>query len=115
MGPFGKGTTRCFPCSALEDVEVQARGSAGDTTYYALALTLADSATQGSKGRGARLAQWMKGVGGEQASGVAEQVEETVEAATQSVRVAGDLSNKQEADWIADRLVEAAEREASFH
>jgi hypothetical protein len=31
-----------------------------------------------------------------------------------SVRVAGDLTNKQEADWITDRLVQAAEREASF-
>jgi hypothetical protein len=114
-GPFGKGKARRFPCSALEDVTVQARGHGGDTTYYALALTLADAAVQGSSGNGAKLAKWMKQVGGERASDAADQVQSEVEKATQSVRVAGDLTNKQEADWIADRLIEAAEREASFH
>jgi len=114
-GAFGRGKTRRFPCSALEDVTVQARGHGGDTTYYALALTLADAAVQGSTGSGAQLAKWMKQVGGERASAVANQVQSEVERATQSVHVAGDLTNKQEADWIADRLIEAAEREASFH
>ena len=114
-GPFGKGKPRRFPCSALEDVTVQARGHGGDTTYYTLALTLADAVVQGSKGSGAQLAKWMEQVGGKRASDAADQVQDEVETATQSVRVAGDLTNKPEADWIADRLLEAAEREASFH
>lgn len=114
-GPFGKGQTQRFPCAALEDVAVKARGNAGDTTYYALALSLAESEVQGTKGRGERAAKWVKQLGGEQTSGIADRAQEAVDEATRSVRVAGDLTNKQEADWIADRLVEAAEREASFH
>lgn len=114
-GTFGKGQPQRFPCAALEDVAVEVRGNAGDTTYYALGLTLADSEVQGTKGRGERVAKWMKQVGGEQTSGVADRAQEAVEEATQSVRVASDLTNKQEADWIADRLIEAAEREVSFH
>ena len=112
-GPFGNGKTQRFPCSALEDVTVQARGHGGDTTYYAMALTIAEAAVQENSGNGAQLADWIRQFG--EASGVADQVQEAVEKATQSVRVAGDLTNKQEADWIADCLIEAAEREASFH
>jgi hypothetical protein len=114
-GPFGKGQPQRFPCAALEDVAVEARGNAGDTTYYALALSLAESEVQGTKGSGKQVANWMKRFGGEQTSGIADRAQEAVEEATRSVRVAGDLTNKQEADWIADRLIEAAEREASFH
>jgi len=113
-GAFGKGQPQRFPCAALEDVAVEARGNAGDTTYYTLALTLAESEVEGAKGRGKRVARWVKRLGDKQASGLADRAQEAVEEATRSVRVAGNLTNKQEADWIADRLLKAAEREASF-
>jgi hypothetical protein len=114
-GAFGKGTTRRFPCSALRDVAVQARGHGGDTTYYALVLMVADAAVEGSPGAEAQIAEWIRQAGGEGASAADEQGPGEGEEPTQSVRVAGDLTNKPEADWIADRLIEAAEREASFH
>jgi hypothetical protein len=109
-GPFGRGPVQRFPRAALEDVALEAQGQAGNTTYYALSLVL-DRSAVGPEGHG-RLRTWLKQFQKSTAVGTADPAAPSQES-TRSVRIAGDLTNNQEADWIATRLLEAAGREVS--
>lgn len=118
-GPFGWGTPTRLPCAELEDVRVETSGEGGNTTYYTLTLVRADPDGQATGAKASQALTWLQDSGLLGDSGLTEKlfesVPDVVEAHAQETRIANDLTNKQEADWIAENILEAAEREASFH
>lgn len=113
-----EATTTRLRCEDLEDVLVEAQNEAFGATYYALKLLVhpdaeARSGSKSGTRSGSQSQQSGASGGPEQPAGSEVQEEGSVQE--RELTVAKDLTNKQEADWIADRILQAAEREASFH
>ena len=82
---FATGNTTTIPCDALDDVQVEQTHGRNSKRVYALSLT---KPLYQQKATGPRSDQ-------------------------REIWVAGGLTNKAEADWIADRILQSAEEQAS--
>lgn len=124
-GSFGGGTAESFPAGELDRVAVEVGGQAGGKARYALKLvrasgTQASAQTTQAADRAASFAEKFASVSAGEASAekasdqVRQQVIEAAGAQARTVDVAGGLTNKQEADWLAEQIEEAARREARY-
>lgn len=121
-GSFGSGSTTTFPCAHLAEVRVEANGRMGDSALYDLNLYRMDAEARQQAAEGA---EKMGGVvdflqstglvgGGADSEEVQQKIRAHVEKHGTQVKVAGGLTNKQEADWVAAKIEKAADREAQF-
>ena len=121
-GAFGRGTPTSFPCTDLADVTIEANGHAGNITYYDLVLHRLEPAAQqhaaSNAGAAEQVAQFLQSTGlvanGPDADRTMKQIKQAIHEHGTQLKVAGGLSNKQEADWIAATIQQAAQREAQF-
>lgn len=120
-GPLGRGAPVRFSCADLADVSVEASGHAGSTTYYNLTLHRLDAAAQQQAAAGEEAAekvtQFIEQTGlvqGAEAEQAAEKIQQRIHEQSTQLTVARGLANKQEADWIAATIQQAAQREATF-
>lgn len=119
-GPFGRGEPTTIPCWDLAEVSVQIGNTAGGKAYYDLFLVRrADDAAKEEKVE--QLTSFLNELGVDTRPGTAERPSFTEHIAGASadhanrVRAAGSLSDKQDADWIAEKIMSAAARQASWN
>ncbi len=116
------GSPEAFPCAHLADVRVEANGRMGESTLYQLNLYRMDAAAREQAAEGAekmgQIVDVLQGTGLVGRSADSEDIEQTIRQQVEKhgaqVKVAGGLTNKQEADWLADQIRAAADREAQF-
>ena len=124
-GLFGTSKPMQFPASQLQDVRVSVSGQSGSDYTYSLSVHPAnpDAIPELRKQRegSQKVATFIQG-----AMGGGEGFKEQIEAQLQNrknaiiqdhrntIQLAQTLTNKQEADWIATQILDAAERESHF-
>lgn len=121
-GPAGRGSTTSFSCADLADIKVEAAGQMGESTLYRLNLYRMDAEAKKKAAEGAEkmgeVVSFLQSSGlvgqGQQPEAVTEKIRQQVEKHGTKVTVAGGLTNKQEADWLAAKIRKAAAREAQF-
>ncbi|PEN13935.1 hypothetical protein CRI94_07725 [Longibacter salinarum] len=101
-----------FPASELEDVMVRL-DSTNQSSGYGIFLVASESADLGDlEKKAAKANKTLSNLGVSTSNPMRKQMKEGMEKP--HVRVANQLEDKAEADWLAQRIKEAAEREASF-
>lgn len=125
-GPFGGGATETFPAAELEVASVSVAGQSGRSAHYALELVRAGTETAQAHARRAektaRPAAAVEtviagGMASERAEGgdtVHRRITQAGGEQARTVKVAGGLADKQEADWLAAQIEAAAQREARY-
>ena len=121
-GSFGRGEPVSFPCAELADVTLKANGHAGRTTFYDLRLHRIDGAGQQKAEAHAeqadRVAAFLRRSGlvgtDAQSDEALSQIKEAIHEQSATITVATSLSNKQEADWLATVIQQAAIKEEQF-
>lgn len=120
VGPFGTKTRTRLPSTSLEEVEVQAQRELLGTTYYSLKLVRSSSngvpEDEGREQSGPQsgsgkppgesiLSDVIKGLVTNAFSG---KVVANARSQPRTISVAHNLTNHQEADWIAEQIRQAA-------
>ena len=121
VGSRAKDATT-FPCAHLADVRVEANGRMGESTLYQLNLYRMDAQAREKAAKGAekmgQVVDFLQGTGlagrGVDSEDMEQTIRQQVEKHGAQVKVAGGLTNKQEADWLAEQIKAAAERESQF-
>jgi hypothetical protein len=106
----------------LADVTLKANGHAGRTTFYDLRLHRIDGAGQQKAEAHAeqadRVAAFLRRSGlvgtDAQSDEALSQIKEAIHEQSATITVATSLSNKQEADWLATVIQQAAIKEEQF-
>lgn len=101
-----------FPLSDLDTVTVRLDGQNESATYGLFLVARPGADLPELKDQAARADKIMSNMGVTADNPIREQMEEAQNQPT--VRVAGGLSDKVEADWLAHKIQEAAEQEAAF-
>jgi hypothetical protein len=101
-----------FPLSDLDAVTVRLDGKNESATYGLFLVARPGADLPQLKEQAARADKIMSNIGVSVNNPIREQMEEAQNQPT--VRVAGGLSDKMEADWLAHKIQEAADREGAF-
>lgn len=117
-GAFGGGKTISFPARELLDVRVEKSGRSGDKTVYALVLYQEDPESDANvRETSERFVGFLRKSGLAGAKSSDDDLDAMIDAIDREgkrLQVAGHLTNKGEADWIASEVVKAVERESAF-